>query len=698
MKSERYIALILVLLIALSVCACGKQSADSDKDPAAASASISAEHQEQLVLASYMDIFYPFDPGFTVEGLAFAGQTLAAVGYMDGNYALSLNTFTIEPEAKPIFEQTATLSLNEILNMTSPIFCGIAAKGETFCLLFGDISAEWEGLLLTFTQDGQLAESVAVGQLNESGVNGITFCGERSLVAYGPSIELIDLDTGEHNLIPITKEDYVWAAAQCSEGTVVFTNINGCSLLEPETLSAACVDAAVLSSCVCQDSAGGCLYYDSQALCEYDIENHQSSELLSWNLEKVPGGYARYIGRVDENTFFVLGSNTDTVQIIGQAFVSPVENDIVNVAIVKDINGTETQAAARVMQMAAISDDYHYIITEYGEEDLNRLIAEISTGNSPDLVLFGRELNTSSDFFEDLYPYLDRDEELSRDSFLPGLLSALEVRGQLHELWPTVMIDTVAIRASDYDQSREFTTEYCQEIMEQRGYRSVFGSFMSADNLLLWIGNISTGAFVDQNTGTCDFTSGDFAALLQWCHEMDMGVVEGKEGVQYEVDEIMLSLEVLSIPQRLIYLQEAYGQPMVFVGFPNADGNGSFYENAGIGMAIPVNSANKEGAWNFIRTQLTLRSQLTPANVNFCLPANYQAFLRNAANNLEQPEYEQLIALVEQTTQAINYSNQQINSIILECGRNYLAGKSSLEDAVSAVQSRVSIYVAEQFV
>ena len=154
-------------------------------------------------------------------------------------------------------------------------------------------------------------------------------------------------------------------------------------------------------------------------------------------------------------------------------------------------------------------------------------------------------------------------------------------------------------------------------------------------------------------------------------------------------------MEPISNPGRLKALDELFGEPCAFVGFPDG-GSGFSCFNCGYGgsMAIPANSANKEGAWAFIKEQLSMDKQM---DMEDSLPVNRQALLRRAEEELSGEQVERFMGLLENTRGADRCSDSQVRDIILECGQAYLAGDKSLEETVELIQSRASIYVSEQY-
>ena len=92
---------------------------------------------------------------------------------------------------------------------------------------------------------------------------------------------------------------------------------------------------------------------------------------------------------------------------------------------------------------------YEYQITHYDYGEQERYIADLTAGNAPDLVLFGTTpfveypgLDVNNEYYDDLYEYIDADDTLSRDSFLPNLLEAMSRDGELKFLCRQVTIAT----------------------------------------------------------------------------------------------------------------------------------------------------------------------------------------------------------------------------------------------------------------
>lgn len=136
------------------------------------------------------------------------------------------------------------------------------------------------------------------------------------------------------------------------------------------------------------------------------------------------------------------------------------------------------------------------------------------------------------------------------------------------------------------------------------------------------------------------------------------------------------------------------GEDNVFVGLPNGGDGLHSYLCAGGAMAIPARSGNKEGAWAFIRGRLSLERQASLSALPVIREAIGLSSYYNAATDHAR---EQLNKLIDATKYAAGYSDHFVWQIIQEVGGAYLAGDKSLDEAVELIQSRASLWMAEQY-
>ena len=330
-----------------------------------------------------------------------------------------------------------------------------------------------------------------------------------------------------------------------------------------------------------------------------------------------------------------------------------------------------------------------------------------TAGEVPDLVLMsssyldgpGDMVNTTSNVFADLYPYLDADPELGRDSFLPNMLDGLSTNGELHALYnSTEIISLAALEKYVGDGKNLSIDDFRRIIAENDELAAMFGPWMTNSNLLGWICSTCINDYVDYANGTCDFNNDSFKALLEWCSEMNPdyeGEVMPEGYATYSEDEALLHLNDYMNIATL-----ANSMYPIDVGFPGGAGNGSYYSCVyAMGMAIPAAAENKDGAWNFIRSQLVLQAQTWSEDDIASLPVNMEAMQRSidAIAVSDPAQAARITELLTGISAVVSGSDAALRETILDCAKAYFNGDRGLDETAALIQDRMSLYMAERY-
>ena len=241
---------------------------------------------------------------------------------------------------------------------------------------------------------------------------------------------------------------------------------------------------------------------------------------------------------------------------------------------------------------------YEYQITHYDYGEQERYIADLTAGNAPDLVLFGTTpfveypgLDVNNEYYDDLYEYIDADDMLSRDSFLPNLLEAMSRDGELKFLCRQVTIASfVARRSAVGDGYGLLPSDYERIMAENPGYQSLFDTFVTKSSLLDSVCIISESAFTDRENASCDFDNDYFSSLLEFCNSSPYDEFIDGQSVSIGFENALLTPERISSVVRFKVMPGVYGDDPVFVGFPDGDMGCSYYI-CGLGYAIPAQSS-----------------------------------------------------------------------------------------------------------
>ena len=192
------------------------------------------------------------------------------------------------------------------------------------------------------------------------------------------------------------------------------------------------VASILLGGSICQGMQGEYLLESGNRFYELDFDAGSTTELMQWSYAQLSP--CQHALRLAEQSFLVQQQGSDSLLAVRLCAQPRRERSTVRVAVYNSRG-----AADLVREQDNLSELYHYEITEYAGDELDKLLVTMGTPDCPDLLLFCNDLtygaiSTASAAFADLYPFLDADGELSRDSFLPNLLNYLEVGGELREI------------------------------------------------------------------------------------------------------------------------------------------------------------------------------------------------------------------------------------------------------------------------
>ncbi|MCM1024530.1 MAG: extracellular solute-binding protein [Prevotella sp.] len=280
---------------------------------------------------------------------------------------------------------------------------------------------------------------------------------------------------------------------------------------------------------------------------------------------------------------------------------------------------TDDGLYSAIRDFNAKSSEYKAELTEYAstykEEPLIRLNTDLTTGNAPDILVVSQAMPVKSyidkGLFADIYEFIDSDPDMKREDFLESVFRAYERDGRLCEIVPEFYIETVTGKTSLVGDKQGRTAEEFIALAETYPDKKIMNGSTTKSGALDMFVRYSFGSFIDRNTGKCSFDSEEFTALLEFCNRFPFEIPDGYFENEYSpVDEdydlfngntLFSSEWTISSFTAIRLLERAvYGEPVTFMGFPGAGGNGAVIRPKSE-YAIISDSANKEGAWEFMR-------------------------------------------------------------------------------------------------
>ena len=388
-----------------------------------------------------------------------------------------------------------------------------------------------------------------------------------------------------------------------------------------------------------------------------------------------------------------------------------------------------------------LKDYMQYNTEEDPSAGLTKFTTELMAGNGPDIIPMNsvpyRQL-ASRGLLEDLYPFIEADDEIRREDFFPNLLEALEVDGGLYQACSDFSVETLIGAGSIVGNSPGWTYEDFYLAWEKMPEDcTILEPWVTRQAVLSSLLGLEMDQFVDWSSGEVHFESQAFKDLM----EFTMLFPESFDWSTYELTEStndlirqgrqMLTQTYLYGLDSLLYSDSDFGGSATYIGWPCSEGVGSILmPNGGYGMSH--NCRNKEAAWDFLRTTLTEDGQRNtrqiPVNqkifrekleeimtVNYQKDSDGNEILNENGEKIPIPrgtlwmddgetrviyamtqEQADAIVAVAESCKRISDYDSSIYDIVSGQAMAWYSGEKSLDEVCRLIQSRANLYINEQ--
>ena len=702
---KQIIAIIVVMVLVFALCACG-QANDTD--------TAQAYRTEQIQLPNDMER----SPSMKVQdSVIYVYDEISGGGDQDLIYAVSLEG--------TILHSYAVDTENCYISGFYPDENGLWV---TTALFDEDNAAEYQGTNLQYfrNKEGAVASSAElIFPVEGTSSAGISLLVDRErdciyLVVGedGSCEEVICMDSAGNTVFTLASDGDFFCPSFTADGQfVVLQNQNDvCRIVYLDHEACAWVKGEELKI-PCTMLFGGGAYglygSDGQRLIGIDPETGTCAVILNW----LDTG-------IDQNVFEVYDLGDDTLLVSadnGVFLVTPVESaDSGIVLTLATFNYEDASAAA--LEFNSSQSEYRVVVKDYSEFNtrrnstggLEQLGLDIASGDAPDLYdLRGLPISQyiQKGLLEDMYPYIDADPTISREDFFPSLLKAMEADGGLYCIIPHSAIITMAAAPETVENPEDWSV---QAMAELAAGEDPFAGSVTRYVFLQYMLAGYDSSFVDWRNGSCSFDEPEFAALLEFAKLLP----EESPTNWDDYDPLLLLSSVSSgfdirIDRFLLDCadDDAYVQSL---GLPGEESPRFLIAPAIYSWGMSASGEHKDGAWAFISTFLSEEYQEDRITIPLRITAwdalremeeknvanGFSSFAMTPKGDLNlaindtrhMDELEELIPLVN----SFYEENTALMEIIWSEAQAYFAGDKTVEEAANLIQSRVSIYLAEQ--
>lgn len=475
----------------------------------------------------------------------------------------------------------------------------------------------------------------------------------------------------------------------------------------------------------------------------YNLGDTEMKKLMDFVDSDIPTSYIYSLAVSSDREFYGLMDNSmeGGTQLVKFTKVDP--QDVADKKILTlACNHMNWYVLEHVVEFNKSNDEYRIVVEEYSQyntdEDYTlgatRLNTDIASGKIPDIILPDWQMPTDSyeakGLFEDLYPYIEQDEELNKDDFFPNVLEAYENQGKLYRLVPSFMIYTVVGKTAEVGSEPGWTLDELNQLMATKPEGTQVFEEATRDRMLTYSMQLSGEQFINWETGECHFNTEEFIKLLEFLKQFPEQIGEDYYTENYWAEYPMLwrdgkvTLQILYLADfaNYNYIKKGiFGEDITPIGFPVAEGIGSTIE-ADLQIVMSSKSKYKEGAWEFMRYFLTDEYQ---EKITYGWPINMNRIEVLAQNAMKKPSYEdengniveyeqtyslggqeiplelitkeevdELVTFIKSVNQKHAY-NEQLQKIVAEEAAPFFAGQKNAKEVADIIQSRVQIYVNE---
>lgn len=340
---------------------------------------------------------------------------------------------------------------------------------------------------------------------------------------------------------------------------------------------------------------------------------------------------------------------------------------------------------------------------------LEKLGLDIAAGDAPDvydLTALPVSRYIQKGLLEDLYPFLDADETLAREDFFPALLAAMETDGGLYGVMPHCGLVTMLAAPETADALDVWDTA---ALLELAAGEDPFAGEITRAEFLAYVlaGNES---YVNYADASCAFDSSEFAALLTLAAALPEEAPEDWPGdAQLACTTLSYGGDWLVADWLLGCLESGTGDA-VSLGLPGARGGCVLVAPAPYYWGLS-SSGNKQGGWAFIRYFLSAERQAKINSIPLRQDAwqsrraeaavtSGQMFAATRKGDLTLPlggtaTMDALEALMSEADGFFE-RDPALMQIIMDEAAAFFAGDRTAEQTAANIQSRASIYLAEQ--
>ncbi|MCD8378950.1 MAG: ABC transporter substrate-binding protein [Lachnospiraceae bacterium] len=382
--------------------------------------------------------------------------------------------------------------------------------------------------------------------------------------------------------------------------------------------------------------------------------------------------------------------------------------------MVGGVNADTTSVIWNAITTFNQQNEAYYVTIKYYDNNLDRLHADMTAGNGPDIIDMTYseyyESYVKNGYLEDLTPYLEQSQY--SDDIIWNVLDAYKTDGGLYMFVPQFVLKGILIHPDYESMVEEWNMETFLKLLEENQWEmDLFDAAGDPENLLRVLLYGRQEEFLDWENGAAYFDTGEFTELLELC--MEYAQADWSHTVEWTYEErerntLYKSVTYGKMFAYYLFYAETYGREYPVYGYPTLSGQAYGLEACSASCAIYSLSGNKEGAWEFIESLLWESNQKYSGLTDPGFPVRKSVLEELAAEakdvqissggellTINGNEISILTDIIYNGSLSRTSIDPDVWAIISEETAAYFVGEKSAEDVAQVIQSRVWIILQE---
>ncbi len=393
------------------------------------------------------------------------------------------------------------------------------------------------------------------------------------------------------------------------------------------------------------------------------------------------------------------------------------------------------------------SEDYHIEIKSYNtyEDPQKQMNLDIISGDIPDIIdLNGlsKSMYMKKGMLADLYPFIEKDDEIKKEDFVDSVINTIEHNGKLYYMPTQFSVNALVGSKKVFGDMEGWTYEEMEEKYKSMPKNGVFMQGMTSDWFIQNMLSSQMKDFIDFETGEVNLDSEEFVHMLEFSKNFqttDQYIKEqNANGWQNEdrselinsgrlllSDMYLYDFSDIQVNEKLYKKQGGY----TVISQPSKDRNNKLsMTSVDACLSISENCDDKDGAWEFLRRLYAYDFQ-KQASGSYGLPVRKDALEKKMEYAMATKAYKDddgtqvtpiddsytidsftvnikpytkahmdlFRTIVGRIGKESNYDTyfNDISEIITEETKALYAGDKTAKETAEILQSRVKIYVSE---